>query len=234
MFILCKLVLAHLIADFILQFEELFRLKLRSFLGHFFHALMHAVVSLAILLPYLGNPFIWIFVITLSVVHMLQDLAKYSLMENKRYFFLIFLADQMLHVLALSTILLFPVGGQVLGFPAHPRLDYFYTENEWTLYAIAFLISTFCGTFLFNAYSWSYVPNARKDRFITTFESVHGLVERGLLTCIFLFSSNPAVLVLSPAVGLIRLFVPPLKSKTEFLASFIYGTWTGILFRLWA
>jgi hypothetical protein len=41
MFLFLKLVLAHLIADFILQFEELYQLKIRSFLGHLAHVLIH-------------------------------------------------------------------------------------------------------------------------------------------------------------------------------------------------
>jgi len=56
-----KLILAHLIADFILQFEELYQLKIRSFLGHLFHALIHGLVSLALLYPYLNVLQIWIF-----------------------------------------------------------------------------------------------------------------------------------------------------------------------------
>ncbi len=233
MFILLKLSLAHLISDFLLQFEELFLLKLKSIRGHFLHALCHVLVSLVILLPYLNDPFIWVFVFAISSIHFFQDIVKYRLMKYKKYFFLLFVGDQILHFMFLSTILFFPVSHKILGFPAFPMFNLLYTENEWTLYSIAFLITTVTGNFLFNALSTSCFDKTREDRFITTPEIVHGILERTVITGLFLLSNNLVILLISPLVGIFRLFSARIRDKTDFLISFIYGALIGLLFRLW-
>src|SRR5664279_3677669 len=98
MFLFLKLILAHLIADFILQFEELYQLKVRSFLGHLSHALIHGLVSLALLYPFLQEPQIWIFVVGMVLIHLAQDLIKYSFTKKMpANTFIYFMTDQICH-----------------------------------------------------------------------------------------------------------------------------------------
>jgi hypothetical protein len=233
MLIFLKLCLAHLIADFILQFDELFQLKLRSVLGHILHAFFHALVMLLLLFPYLGDPFIWCFITAVAVIHFYQDRLKYRYAGNKKHFFWIFVVDQAVHILFLSSILLFPASKVVLGFPALPALNPLYTDPFWTLCAVAFLTATFAGNFLFYAFSVSYYKNPRKDHFITTFEIVHGLMERTIISGIFLFSSSPSLMVVSLAAGAFRLPFKRLRGKSDFMLSAGYAVTVGLLFRLW-
>ncbi len=233
MFILLKLFLAHLIADFVLQFEELFRLKLKSLWGHLWHALCHALVSLILLWPYLKDPSLWVFVFATSLIHLVQDVLKYRWMENKKYFFPLFVGDQILHFLVLSAVLLFPISQKVAGFPGHPGLNALYLHDEWTLCAIAFLTTAFAGNYLFHAFRTSYVPHSRKDHYITSLEIAHAIFERTLITGLFLFSRNPAVVAATPLLGLARIPLPPMNDKTDFCVSFIYSALIGLLFRLW-
>ena len=231
MFILLKLCLAHLIADFVLQVDELYQLKVKSVAGHIVHALSHALVTLIVLFPYLGDPFIWVFALAISTIHLFQDLAKYRLMRYKRYFLHIFLADQALHFLFLSVILFFPVSSQKLGFPDWPTLNLLYTEDRWTMGAIAFLVTAFCGSFVLHALSVTYFKNPRPDHFITTLEMVHGIFERTIIAGIFLLASNPLVFILSPSLGAIRFLSRRLRSKRDYLLSFMYAGLIGIIFR---
>jgi hypothetical protein len=233
MFLFLKLTLAHFIADFVLQFEELFQLKLRSFLGHFLHALAHAVISIALLWPYRDRPFIYAFVAAMSVIHLFQDVLKYRFMEVKKYFFLLFVADQIVHCLFLATILLFPISREKLPDTGNVLYNLLYLQSEWTLYATLFLITTLGGSYLLNAFGTSYLKGSRPDRFITTPEIVHGVVERTVVTGLFLLSSNPLLLVCSPAVGLIRILFKGFGNKTDFLLSFVYAAWVGLVFRAW-
>ena len=118
MFLFLKLILAHLIADFILQFEELYQLKVRSFLGQLFHVLIHGLVSLILLYPYLNNPSVWIFIAALVLIHLTQDLIKYSFTKKTpANTFAYFMTDQLCHVLVLSAVVLFPISREVRGFP---------------------------------------------------------------------------------------------------------------------
>jgi hypothetical protein len=233
MFLFLKLCLAHLIADFILQFEELYQFKVKQKVGQLVHASLHAGVSLLILYPYLNEPFIWIYVVIASTVHMSQDLLKYKYINNKKYFFWIFTVDQIVHFLVLSTIMLFPISREVRGLPTWPNLDSFYTQNEWTLYMIAFLGATFCGNYLLHAFNVSYFKNARRDHFISTFESVHGIFERTIIAGVFLLSSNPLLVLTCPAVGLIRIIDKRIRSTTDFVLSFLYAALLGLIFRMW-
>ncbi len=232
--IFLKLCLAHLIADFILQVEELFQLKLKSLVGHFLHGLCHVAVSLLFLWPYLRDPMIWKFVLSISAIHCFQDIAKYHLVEkHKKHFFLIFVVDQAIHFLFLSSIFLFPGSGRILGFAASPVLNELYTENRWTLYAIVFVAATFAGSFLLHAFRINFVPDSRKDHFITSWEIVHGLLERSVITWLFIFAPNPWALVFSPLIGLIRPFLKRINDKTDFFISFNYAAMVGLIFRLW-
>lgn len=233
MHLLLKLVLAHLIGDFILQFEELFRLKVKSLWGHLLHALTHAIVSLLILWPYLDLPSVWVFVLAASVLHGLQDIMKYRSMSNKPFFFLIFVADQIGHFLILATVLLFPFSREFRVIPGHPTINALYVDDTWTLYAVLFMLTTFTGNFLFHAFSTSYLERPRKDYYITTFEIVHGIIERSLVTGLFLFSNSALALAFSPAIGAGRMFFRSIKDPTDFLLSYNYAALLGLLFRLW-
>lgn len=231
MLIFLKLCLAHLVADFLLQFDELFKLKLRSVWGHIFHAGFHALVSLLLLIPYWGDPFIWGFVIVTSAIHFFQDRLKYRFMGNKRFFFIIFVADQIFHVLFLAAIFLFPISAEVRGFGCCPVLNILYTDNHWTLAAVVFLTATFAGSFTLYAFRKSYLPGKRPDQLISTFEIFHAIAERTVMTGIFLFSPSPVFFIAAPLAGLSRLPFPQVRDRADFLLSFIWAAAIGLIFR---
>ncbi len=232
MFLFYKLVLAHLVADFILQFEELYQLKLKSKLGQVFHALIHGVVSLILFIPYLPvSLFPWIFIAVIVTIHYFQDLLKYRLRDiypkDNFYFFTL---DQIVHILFLATLLLFPFSKAAPAFTRFPGAQ-FYWSDGWTLGPIIFLLSTFGGSYFLHAFRLSFFESTRPDHFITNFEILHGIVERSLITGIFLFYPN--CVIAYPLVGLLRLPFKKLRSLTDFLLSFLYGAAVGIFFRLW-
>ena len=233
MFVLQKLILAHLIADFMLQFEELYQLKLKSTLGHIVHACSHALVSLLLLWPYLTRPSVWFFIASVAIVHFFQDLWKYARMGHRHTFFLLFVLDQLVHLACLTPVLLLPFSHEVLGFPGAPRLDLLYREPALTSVGIAFITTTFVASYLLHAFRINFVPRSRPDHFITTCEMVHGFVERLLIAGLFLFATSPWPLLLTPAVGLLRAPFPRLRNRTDFALSVGLSLALGLLFRLW-
>lgn len=93
-FLFYRLLLAFLIADYVLQFDWLFRLRYAKRWGVFVHAGFHLVVTLLLCLPYLHHTWFFVAVIGLQVVHGLFDrLKKQSLWA--------FLGDQLFHVATL-------------------------------------------------------------------------------------------------------------------------------------
>jgi len=232
MFLFLKLILAHLIADFILQFEELYQLKIRSFLGQLSHALIQGLVSLLVLYPYLNVLQIWLFVAGLVLVHLAQDLIKYSATKKTpKNTFVYFMADQLCHVLVISTILLFPVSYEVRGFPDFPFLDTLYRTNTWTLGLIFFITLTFAGSYTLNAFAKSYLKGRSPLYLISSPEMVHAILERSLVAWILLSNAPIWGLLLIPCVGVFRLPFKPLRDLTAFLLSLNYAVLITLLFQ---
>ena len=232
MFLFLKLILAHLIADFILQFEELYQLKVRSFLGQLSHVLIHGLVSLAFLYPYLNAPQIWLFVTGLVLVHLAQDLIKYSATQkNTANTFVYFMTDQLCHVLVISTIFLLPISHEIRGFADFPLLDSLYRTNLWTLGAIFFITLTFAGGYILNAFTKSYLKGHSPLFLISSPEMAHAILERSLMAWILLSGASPWMLFIIPCVGVFRLPFKRLRDWTAFLLSLTYAVLITLLFQ---
>ncbi len=231
MFLFLKLLLAHLIADFILQFDELYQLKVKSYLGHLFHVLIHLSISLLLALPYLRDPKIFAAICALSTLHYFQDNLKYHFQaRHEKSIFFCFTIDQIIHFLFLTAIFLFPLSKERLAFPFSP-FNSFYQSDLTTWLLIIWILTTFGGAYLLHALRRSFVPQSREDHFITSLEMSQGIFERTGITEVFLF------LGLWPAVGLAfifgvpRLFSKKLRNLPDFALSFIYAACIGLLFR---
>lgn len=231
MFLFLKLVLAHLIADFILQFEELYQLKVRSFLGQLLHVLIHALVTLAILFPYLNEPGIWAFVIGISIVHLTQDVLKYKFTtKTPANTFIYFMTDQFCHILVLSTILFSPISREVRGFSDSALLDILYRQDLWTIRTIFFILLTFGGSYILNAFAKSYLKDTPPLFMITSTEMLHAFLERSVVAWIVLSLTPLPTLLLIPCVGVVRLFSKQLRNPRAFLLSLDYSVLLSLLF----
>ena len=233
MFLFLKLVLAHLIADFILQFEELYQLKVRSYVGQVFHALIQGLFSLILLYPYLNSLQIWLFVAWLVLAHLMQDLTKYSATEKTpANTFVYFTTDQFCHILVISVIFLLPISHEVRGFPDFPLLDMFYRLNIWTVDVIFFITLTFAGSYILNAFTRSYLKERSPLYLITSPEVAHAILERSLIAWILFSSvSAPWMLFLLPCVGILRLPFKTLRDLMAFLLSLSYDIWITLVFQ---
>lgn len=216
-----RLCLAHLIGDFILQFEELYRLKVRSRLGHFLHAAVHAGTSLVLAFPYSLHFSLWLFVAAISTIHYFQDQIKYRLQKrSERLVFACFIIDQILHFFFISAIFFFPISRKAPG------------GDPFTLSLIAFITAAFAGGYFLHALRKSYLSGGtRSDHFITSPEMIHGIIERGGVAFIFLFSMNPLLWIASISIGLLRLLSRKLRNGTDFLLNFSFSALVGLFFR---
>lgn len=233
MFLFFKLYIAHILSDFVLQFEELYRLKTRNILGHCLHFFVHIAISLILVLPYLSDVFIWKFIGAVGLIHLLQDLMKHKLQKKfpKASFFL-FTADQIIHALVIASILYFPISSQKLGFPALPLLNYWYFDETWTYFAVAFLLSTFGCAYFLNALRKSFIPSSRTDYYITSFEMFHGILERGTIATFYFFSSSPLMLSVVFLTGILRFPFKPLRNFFDFFLGAMISAVTGYAFRI--
>jgi len=234
MFLFLKFYLGHLIADFILQFDELYALKVKSKLGHFFHVLIHFFIYLLVLLPYLKYPIIWITITSVTTFHYFQDNIKYRLMNRAaRKAFWCYTLDQVVHIAAIAVVLWIPVSHIPHGFPNHPTLNLYYLDNTWTILSSLFIWNTFGGSYLLHNYRKAYTPDFRPDYGITTFEMVHAMLERTAIAGLCLGAPSFYWLLAVPLVGLFRLSSEKLKSKLDFAFSLVWSILIGGLARMW-
>ena len=193
---------------------------MRSRLGHFLHAAVHAGTSLALAYSYALDFSLWLFVMAISIVHYFQDQIKYRLQKrSERLIFPCFIIDQILHFFFIAAIFFFPLSRRA------PPGDLF------TLSLIALITAAFAGGYFLHALRKSYLAGTRADHFITSKEMVHGIIERGGVAFVFLFSNQPLFWFASLFLGLLRLSSERLRNVTDFLLNISFAAAVGILFR---
>ncbi|HBB02363.1 MAG: hypothetical protein US89_C0010G0014 [Candidatus Peregrinibacteria bacterium GW2011_GWF2_38_29] len=96
--VILYLILAHLIADFMLQPSKLVKWKSESVYGVIAHAGIHVIITLLLILPYLNFATVGV-VILLGVVHGFIDRTKIdiSLKSDSDKFVRYFILDQLVH-----------------------------------------------------------------------------------------------------------------------------------------
>ncbi|MFH1783850.1 MAG: DUF3307 domain-containing protein [bacterium] len=98
MYLFLRLLLAHVLADFPLQFDSIFRMKTKSIWGIALHSLIFALCAMLLSIPFLHQGLMWWYIVFLSVAHLVTDKAKFWLAEegweNKKAFLL----DQFIHI----------------------------------------------------------------------------------------------------------------------------------------
>lgn len=101
--ILAYLILGHLLGDFVFQPTKLVMWKRKSLLGGAVHALVHFVINIIILFPFILSEGMWIVLVPLgiSTVHFFIDHAKinYDLKHDDKV--RPFIIDQMFHLAAI-------------------------------------------------------------------------------------------------------------------------------------
>jgi len=161
MFIFLRLVLAHVIADFPLQTDEIYRLKIRGHPGQLLHVLVIFAVSALFVGPFLGIPAMWGVLVFIAVSHYIIDCTK--LIWNDRikgpWLFWGFIADQLLHVSTALPCLFIPSLARAEAHIARPVLwGLFYNDNSFVIYAIFFVIAVFSSTYTIESFKIAYMP----------------------------------------------------------------------------
>jgi hypothetical protein len=138
------LILAHFIADFVLQPREIIIQKQEKWRGYLFHAVIHAFVSFIVLLPFLPSFWLIVGVFALSFVHILIDYAKFLFEKKAKGFLNYFLIDQAAH-LAVIFFIGFLLRNEVLQpwFSGNNELVNWYTNPALPMGLILLILATF-------------------------------------------------------------------------------------------
>lgn len=132
------LLLAHIVGDFPLQTDAIYRTKQKSYAGIMLHVAVCTIVNIIILFQYLTSYATWAAILFLAVFHFTLDrtkiiLAVFKAKDGLKYFFI----DQLFHILSLyiASIWLTRMYAGPTPMP-HPKI-------EWIIILNALLAATF-------------------------------------------------------------------------------------------
>jgi hypothetical protein len=173
-------VLAHLVADFVLQPYELVKLKERP-IGLGIHSGIHTLLMAMIAAPFL--PRWWIIVPLIGVIHYLIDEVKVKLgYHDGPVSFIVFLADQAVHfgVLAVAVALSGLAFGADIAFGPPGLTAILY-------YAVPYVTVTFAGAIMLFQLAVAYHTRSNPGDLLAPGLRVAGYAERGLTLTAVLF-----------------------------------------------
>lgn len=182
MILLIKLILAHLIGDFLLQPSAWVDSKLKRKIASphlYLHCMLHGVLVLALLwdLDY------WLLAVWIAVIHGAIDLLKIYLQKNKNAGWW-FLADQALHLISLLAL------WAIWERPRLELFDWMQSPTLW-LYLTAFLFLSFAVGFGIQVVMANWTSDIQKEKNKSLAEAGRyiGILER-LLTFVFIVTDH--------------------------------------------
>jgi hypothetical protein len=201
MFIFIRLLLAHFIGDFPLQFNKIYSLKHKGLMGILPHALIIMGCLIILSWPYLNVAGIWGFILFVSIIHFFQDSIKVGY-KGLRISFWLYLLDQFSHIVIIASVLLTNL--KDLPPPKNPDglIVSLYNNNLLVIYLIALIVATYNGYFLIMNFKSAILGRICP---CSTTEKRYGMLERAALVSIFLldkylFFFISGVLLLRPLI----------------------------------
>ncbi|MFW5996227.1 MAG: DUF3307 domain-containing protein [Halanaerobiaceae bacterium] len=233
------LILAHVLADFPLQFDKISRQKKNSLLYLLFHVFIYFAVSLLLTLPYF-SPLLLLYLLLLVLIHGLLDMFKIFLekMVGENYGLEIFLLDQVLHIGIIAAFiprlqnfsspwLLWGFSDMVSSVTSFIGSHYFYNFNFASLIlALAVLIFNFKGGTIFvrnllRKYKSDIGSQGDKGQAI-------GNLERLLIIAFVVFGVYSLIGFMFTAKSLIRFKEVDTHPEKEFIEYYLIGSFSSI------
>lgn len=217
-----RLVLAHFVADFVLQPDEVFEARKKGFRGAAIHYVVVFFTFFVFALPYLKFWGCWLIIFLASITHAIQDELKLRYIVNKKLTFIIFIFDQIFHILFISFIFLFKFAAEKI--PVVNKLTQVYSNDHFVVLGIAYIVSIFMGAYLKDAFKTAYLKNKQITNPIWV---KYGMFERCLITTAL--ANNYFLVVLA-----IPLLVRILTGRffcLDFIFNLIYSSAIGLFLR---
>ena len=227
-----KLLVAHILGDFVLQpdrwvvAKKAFTYKSRYF---YLHGLIH-LVALLVLLQFDFS--YWPYILLIVVSHLLIDLAKLTINENKINPRMLFILDQLLHILVIGVVV-------YLNDPYTIPFEKLYTA-QWLLTGLALLLTSFVSAVLMKILlsRWALVEDNAEDSLKNAGKYI-GILERLFVFGFIVLNQWSAIGLLVTAKSVFR-FSDLSRAKdrklTEYiligtLMSFGLATLIGLLYK---
>lgn len=233
--------LAHIIGDFVLQWDTLAQWKGRAYQGVLVHCLVILVITWLFSLPF-GLAF-WPWVLFISLAHLFIDLSQlflvrqFPILQTRHYAFSRFILDQTLHV---SVILVALTGSGYLHLrSAGPEIMEALQSNRFWTMALAYSFITMPAWILVKFAIYGLINDSPPDFAQLRRNKYVCILERLLITTL-VFSGS---VLLVPFIPLVRIYFERDEVMThghgtlyvaELLSSVLLAVLVGLALRtLW-
>ena len=135
--------LIHFLADYPFQPNSLVQMKKRGYWGVLIHCIIHLIVLVVILMPFLNTIEVWIGIGIIFGTHNIIDQAKVYL--DKKYpkqSFLLYFLDQAVHLIIITGVALY-VLNIMPNFPNDYLLAPYYINQSIILYLLILVLVTY-------------------------------------------------------------------------------------------
>jgi len=237
MFIFIRLILAHLIGDFLFQFDQIHALKVKGPKG----LLLHVGIVIGCLLifcgPYLDQPITWLFLLFIGITHYIQDWTKIKFTSNSKHQLFFFCLDQAAHIAFIAMI--FWTSLRAIGPLANPNNHLFldlYNNNAIILYFIIAITASYAGHYMIILFKSDFL---NINRPYSVFEKWYGFMERIFVVSVFYLGNSwlmliPIILVMRPILYRVMMdrlnLSDQFSSKIEMILSGVTSVSTGLIF----
>lgn len=220
-----QLLLAHLIADFALQINRVYKLKVERKLGVLIHAAITGLVALLFLTPYLLEIRVYFFAFGLFIGHYGIDAARVVITQNRgRDNLWMFLLDQLCHIILIALVSL---GIQMLHPPITQGLE-FLCHKVMLLTISGYLFGGFVTVILIHYLMRMLFSDYTNEIFEV---KTYGTLERIIIMSLIL-PREPFYLFI-PAILLLRLRFQCFEKRSYIILDVIVSTAVALVCGLW-
>ncbi len=189
MFVFLRLLLAHLLADFALQTDLIYKLRVKYSWGVVFHSSVFAVFSLLCLIPYLSAGRTWFLILILWGSHTVLDKLKINYIvstgEDSIWWFLM---DQLVHVVIIAGVSIALLSNEVIELPWFYHGIYY--SDLFFKFANGYIFSLFVPVALFYYIEKTWWAGSKNVLYPSPYFKYTGVIER-MAVLTFLLAGKP-------------------------------------------
>lgn len=229
MFLFLRLVLAHLTADFVLQPDEIYKAKKKSFAGAIVHYSIIFALLLAFCFPYLKFAGCWVVIAFAVISHGIQDEIKLRIRIPRKLNFVVFILDQIIHIACLSPVFFFKFANTAAS--SNNIFASAYNNNSLINFASGYILSMFTGIYLWELFKDAYLKSSVLFEDVSLFNVYvikYGMFERFIVTTSFL---HAYFLVFLFVPLFFRIFSKRLSLSLDLVFNLLYASLIGLLLR---
>ena len=225
------LMFAHLLADFPLQTNKIYELKLKKLIGVIIHASIFGILALLVAIPYWLKDFrIFWFVLFLWVSHFIVDKLKLCVNQITTHKTTSFIIDQIIHVSLLSLVFLIPHKHLTL---TNPLVILYYYNPIYVIIITSYLSVTYVSLIVrLVIREGRLTPNSKVFRFPPFAISIWEMLERAAISTGIWLGDFYYLLLIIGGVSIYIRYIKKIDDKYNLIISTTLSILIGLGLRI--